>query len=286
MASEAPSGIENIEAYNGTQADRDALELEELGPLNVDIPAASSRAHAAAARCARYSAEIAQLPVPADLLARVTRYAQAAAHAHVLHLAAEVPTPEAAGMADQLYSIRETLIADAKALVQRKLIAAERISKLSGTRGYRDLGFDIMLLCTVFRDEWPKIQGRTALELDELDPAQKLAERLVATVGLRDDREKAKSRAHQERARAYHLLLTHYDQLRRCLSFILWGKGDLNDLAPAFLMGRSRGTKDAEGEPAEEEASAAAEPGSLGKAGGAAQPVVAGTPDAGPFNDQ
>jgi hypothetical protein len=80
--------------------------------------------------------------------------------------------------------------------------------------------------------------------------------------------------------------LTHYDQLRRCLSFILWGKGDLNDLAPAFLMGRSRGTKDAEGESAEEEASEAADPGSLAKAGGAANPVVAGTPDAGPFNDQ
>ena len=284
MASEAPNGIENIEAYNATQADRDALQLEDLETLNVDIPAASSRAHSAAVRCARYAEQIAQLPVPADLLARVTRYALAAAHAHVLHLAAEVPTPEAAGMAEQLYGVRETLIADAKALVQRKLIAAERISKLSGTRGYRDLGFDIMLLCTVFRDEWPKIQGRTGLELDELDPAQKLAERLVATVGLRDDREKAKSSAHQERARAFHLLSTHYDQLRRCLSFILWGKGDLNELAPAFLMGRGRSNKESEGEaadPADAEASKA-QPSPAEEAGVA----VPGTPDAGPFNGQ
>ena len=244
MSSQAPTGIENIEAYNATQADRDAVRLEDIGPLNVDIPAATSRACAAATRCSRYAADLAQLPVPADLLARVTRYGLAAAHAHVLHLAAEAPTPEITQMAEELYATREMLIADAKALIGRKLIPAERISKLSGTRGHRDLGFDIMLLCTVFRDEWPALAGRTALRVEELDPAQKLAERLVAAVALRDDREKAKSRAHQERARAFHLLSLSYDQLRRCLSFILWGIGDLNDVAPAFIMGRARGVRE------------------------------------------
>lgn len=281
MSSQAPVGIENIEAYNATQVDRDAVRLEEVGPLNVDIPAATSRACAAATRCARYAVEIAQLPVPADLLARVTRYGLAAAHAHVLHLAAEAPTPEITEMAEQLYAMRETLITDAKALVQRKLIPAERISKLSGTRGHRDLGFDIMLLCTVFRDEWPGLEGRTALRLEELDPAQKLAERLVAAVGLRDDREKAKSRAHQERARAFHLLAVSYDQLRRCLSFILWGVGDLNDLAPAFIMGRGRGSKD-DGQA--ETADGSAPSGSASPSSPAA--AAPGTPDASPFTGE
>lgn len=276
------TGIEHIEAYEATQSDRDAVRLEAMAAINVDLPLATSRAAAAATRAARYAAELAQLPVPADILARVTRFGLAAAQAHILHLAAEQPSPEIAAMAEPLYETREMLIADARALVARKLIQADVLSKLSGTRGHRDLGFDIMLLCTVFRSSWANIQGRSAVRLDELDPIHKQAERLVAAVGLRDDREKQKTHAHQQRVRAFHLLAREYDQLRRALTFILWGVAEVSDVAPPFTGGRGRTS-------AEEPAAEGAQP-----EGEADAPVIAtgggtaltGTPGSGPFTTE
>lgn len=251
MTTQAPTGIEltqvePIEAYSATQADRDAVKDEEVDTIHVDVSFACTRAVAATTRAARYAEDIARLPVPPDLLARVMRFAMAATHAHVMHNFAETPSPEIAAMSEPLYETREMLISGAKALVSAKLIPADRLGKLSGTRGHRDLGFDLMGLCTLYRDAWPTIQGRTAIRFEDIDPIHQQATKLMKLVGLRDDREKLKTHTFQQRARAFILLDREYDQLRRALTFVLWGVADVSDIAPAF--GASLRTKSRIGE--------------------------------------
>lgn len=233
-------GRETVRAFLATQAERDAVTLEEAGVLRVDVPTATERAIAGATRAQQFAEAIALLPVPPDLLERVHRYALATVHAHVLHLVQERPPSPIAPMVAELTELRRTYLTDTRALVRRKLIDRSSLKGLSSTRGHIALGFDVMLLCSLLTQAWPRIEGRTAVRVEELAHAHKLAVELIKAVGLRDDRKRTRTHAFEERTRAFFLLARTYEQLRRCLLFILGSQARVNEIAPAFIMGRSR----------------------------------------------
>jgi hypothetical protein len=140
-------------------------------------------------------------------------------------------------LSEQLTQLRETLVIDVTALEKRGLIDG-RLGELRGAVGYKNLAFDVLLLSTVLRESWSKIEGKTGVQLAELDCADTLADRLVTAVGVREQGKSALSAAVEARQRAYTLFVNAYDEVRRAVGYLRFNHGDLEKIAPSLYSGR------------------------------------------------
>lgn len=174
-------------------------------------------------------------------------YLLAMAHGHALHEFASQRN-EIAGAAEMATQVREVLLADTRALVQRGLISGAGLENLKGPRGYRNVAFDLISLTAVMRQNWATIEGRTALRLEELDRAEALADQVLISVGLRDQGPPEVEASAIIRQKAFTLFVRTYDEVRRAVSFLRWHEGDADEIAPSLYAGRTR--RRAPGEPA------------------------------------
>jgi hypothetical protein len=110
------------------------------------------------------------------------------------------------------------------------LLDAERVAEVRGGAGNIDRGSDLIALAALFREAWPT----------------KLGPELLMALGARglDDRSGALPHAREDRARAFTLLLSAYDDCQQAARYLRWKEGDVDEFAPS-LRPKPRGEKGA-----------------------------------------
>lgn len=138
-------------------------------------------------------------------------------------------------------ALRGQLVHDVKVLVLRKLVAPQRIERLSRRRGYEHVAADLLLLTTVFRCHSHDIAGKCATTEEELARAEALAHQLTVVVSRRREPLEAVGEALDLRRRAFTLFSRAYSQVRRAVQYLRSEQGDADRFAPP-LTGKRKGT--------------------------------------------
>jgi len=229
-------------AFNQLLPTYQAIPLEQLLVINVDIPTAVTTVLGALRTLRAMSADIQKVVPEVDLAAinQLETYAYALSWAHGRVLSEGEGTNALLALVTEGTALRETLMSDVNALAKRGLIDGSRLQETQGPVGYRNLSTDLTILSNILRDNWQTIQGKSAVELEEIDRALRLSEAILLAVGERNQDDVALEAPGAQRVRAYTLLATAYDRVRQAVHFLRWSKGDGNHFAPSLHGNRTR----------------------------------------------
>ncbi|MBL9026897.1 MAG: hypothetical protein JNL21_32175 [Myxococcales bacterium] len=229
-------------AYAAIKPELEAMDGKNLIGLNLDVAATVVTVLGCMPELRLLKSRLIEdLPkVDPNLFEKTEQYAYALRHADTLHTAASTPSEPIAEIAAQLKDIHGRLEADARALAQRKLIDPDRLAFLTGVRAFQSMTSDVFLLVELFRKNWSTIAGKTAVTADELDTAERLAERLDNAVGVREQGPAGVPEAAENRRKAFHLFMKAYDETRRVVGFLRWHEKDADTIAPSLFAARMR----------------------------------------------
>jgi hypothetical protein len=222
-----------------------ALPLDELLVINLDVPSAVATTLGSLPEIRALRPQIIEDLPKFDVGAfdKLEDYATALNYAHAQYLTATQPATDLDAVSAESTALRETLFVDATALAHRGFIDGNRLRELSGPNGYKNLATDLLMLASVLREGLPQIQGRSGVQVAELDRAEKLGQRLMRIVGLREQGAATVASATDLRLRAFTLLARAYDDARRATTYLRWKFGDVDRVAPSLYAGRSNGRK-------------------------------------------
>ncbi len=223
----------------------EALSLDELFAINLDIPSAVANTLGSLPEIRALRPDIVEQLPKFDLTAfdKLEDYTTALNYANAQYLTANQPADDLDAVTMEGTTLRETLLMDATALSRRGFVDGNRLKELNGSNGYKNLATDLLMIASVLRDSWPELQGRTGMQLAELDRAEKLGQRLMRVVGLRAQGAATIAKATDQRLRAFTLFARTYDDARRAATFLRWSAGDVDHVAPSLYAGRSNGRK-------------------------------------------
>lgn len=176
----------------------------------------------------------------ASCFTKLEAYAWALHHAEVLCFVHSPPTERTGPIAARALAVRDLLLADARALSSHGLIEPNRIASRTRVRSHTELAFDVMRLQELLYESWPDVSHKTALTLDDLKEYERLAFELLESIGRRN-RPREVSEATVRRQRAFTLLVTAYNQVRRAVLFFRTHEGDADRFAPSLFGGRKNG---------------------------------------------
>jgi len=276
------------QSFERVQPEMKALAEHELLNINLDVPSAVATVLGAIGeiRALREAAG----SLPGLDLARIDKledYALALGYAHAVYRAAAGPDDEVARLAEEALELRDTLYMDASALARRRLLDEGRVGKLRSAAGYKNIAFDVLGLVALMREQWNILQGKTAVQPADLEAAERLADRLITAVGLREQGPVTLAVAVAARQRAFTLFMSSYDQARRAVQYLRWNENDADTIAPSLYAKRGGGRRPAE--PSGDEPTApgtVVTPGSPASATPtSATPTSAGLPGASPFSN-
>ncbi|HEY5961768.1 MAG TPA: hypothetical protein VIV60_34655, partial [Polyangiaceae bacterium] len=148
-----------------------------------------------------------------DYLDRLELFAMAFAGAQAHYETLREHNSEPADLLIEGVALRRRLVGDLKVLVQRKLVAPERLKNLRNQRGYKQVAADLLLLATIFRTHSPGIAGKCATTVEEITRADVLADKLTVVVSQRDEPLEAEVEALKTRQRAFTQFFRAYSQV-------------------------------------------------------------------------
>lgn len=230
------------DAYNRMLPELTALLPEELIPLNLEVPAVVATVLGALP-------EILALREDASKLAsfdvahidQLESCALALSHAHSQHKATAEASDDLVELHMEAAGTRDRFHSDASNLVVSNLLDRSSLRGYGGVAGYKNVASDLLLLVSVYRSNWSKIEGKTTCTVQELDRADKLATRMLRLFGLREQAPAVTAAWADSRARAFTLLFRHYDAARRAVAYLRWHQGDADAIAPSLYAGRNQG---------------------------------------------
>jgi len=235
----AATDEEFLLGFQRVEAEVRAVPEESLRALNLDVPSIVTTVLGAWPEIFALRADVASLPgFDMSRFDKLRDYALALAHTHGAFRGLAGPPDGLTKLAEELAGIRDMLFADAMALAKRGVFDEARVAKLRSGPGYKSLAFDVVGLVQILRERWAEISGRTGVQQAELDHAAQLAQRLVTSVGLKEQQPVATGGVALLRQQAFTLLVSAYDQVRRAISYFRWNEEDLESIAPSLWSGR------------------------------------------------
>lgn len=178
-----------------------------------------------------------------NCLDQLETYALALVQAHVVYRGITARSQSLPKLSAEASALRGQLLRDSNTLVQRGLIPRARLSRLQGTKGYRNIASDLLTIGELLRDCWPTIANRTAISLAELERAEVLAEEMITVLGQRKKVTALAADAALTRQRAFSLFIGAYDEVRRAVGYLRWHEGDAAQIAPSLYQKRNRRRK-------------------------------------------
>jgi len=225
--------------FTRVEAEVRAVPEDRLEPINLDVPTTVTTVLGAWPEILALRAQVAVLPnFDIGRFDKLRDYALALAHTHGAYRGLAAPPDGVVKLAEQLASTRDMLFADAMALAKRGVFDEARVMKLRSGPGYKNLAFDVVGLVQILRERWADIANRTGVQQAELDQAAQLAQRLVTSVGIKEQQPVTANGVALLRQQAYSLLLHAYDEVRRAISFLRWHEQDVESIAPSLWSGR------------------------------------------------
>jgi hypothetical protein len=193
-------------------------------------------------------------------------YARALQHAHGLFIQATRPPGVLQELVDRAQALRDVLHADALALAKRGLVDTDSFKDVKRVSGHRALILDLQVLVATLKAAWDRIQGRTAVQPEELDNAILLIDTLTEAVGTKEQTPEKADEIRLIRKKAYALLMHTYEEIRSGVNYVRRREGDADSIMPSLYAGRLSGARDAgeEAEPTEPPAAAPATPSDSG----------------------
>ena len=214
----------------------DALDQSKVISVNVDIAYALSIGFGALPEIQKHRALIVRMPdYPAEEFDAMETYALATLHAHGNHLAASTPTASIPPLAEEGTKLRNWLVANAEVHAERGVFDAQTIASVKSGQGYRDTAEDLEVLASMYRANWAQLEGKTAVQLSEVDSAASIAERLLIAVGVREHGPAQAEETAAIRQRAFTLFVRAYDQARDALAYLRREENDANRIAPSLF---------------------------------------------------
>jgi len=276
-ASEFAAGFQRVEA------ELRAVSERELLPINIDVPSAVATVLGALPALKALRSTFAQLlGFDVARFDKLRDYTLALGHTHAMFRAAAGPNGGLADLFGQVATLRDMLQADALALAKRKIIDEAQVKKLRSGNGYKNVAFEVVGLIGLLRERWQAIQGRSALQPDELEHAGVLAQQLVTAVGVREQAPVVVGAASLLRQQAFTLFMNAYDDARRAVAYLHWNDGDADSIAPSLFVGHGgRGGSDEQPNPPP--AAPAPVTGPPAAAPAPAAPAAEGLPGSSPF---
>ncbi|MET0790035.1 MAG: hypothetical protein ABW061_00815 [Polyangiaceae bacterium] len=234
------------EAYEQVLAASQALSPDELVQINIDVPSAVTRSTGVIPKIMALRDQVRKELPEFDIshFDQLQMHTFATAHAHAAFLAASAPPEELVALNERGTKLRDTLYTDALALSNRGIISGDRIAAFKANNGYKNIAFDLLGLASLLRQNWDKISGKTALELSELDEAERVGKQLVGAVAVRENSPAVIAAVQAQRERNFTLFTRSYDQVRRALSYLRWNDDDVDLVAPSLYKGRGGRGKD------------------------------------------
>jgi hypothetical protein len=239
----------NIEEYQFQQAYEKVLdELKAVAPsdyvsINTDVPTAVITVLGAVPRIQALRPQVvADLPnLDIARFDKLETYAMALGHAQARYMSASQPVEALEALSEEACALRELMLADAHTLALRALVDRDALKQLKGSRGYSNVAFDLLALAQIFRDKWSVIQGKCALQLDEIKRAESLGNRIARALGQREHSPTKVVEAAEMRQRAYALFIAAYDHAQRAIRFLRWEEEDWETILPSiYNASRSR----------------------------------------------
>ncbi len=234
------------EAYGKVEAELKALPADQLVHPNTDVPRAISTALGAKPKIVAIQASILEVipKFPVKLIENLETYAFALNHANIAYMTAIQSPDDLPTLLEEGTGMRDRYRSAALSLEQWGLLNPAALKQYKGLKGYRNVAMDLQLLVRVFKENWAAVNGKCAITEADLDRAQRIAERMLRLVGLREQMPAAVADASEMRARAFTLFMGCYDQIRRAVAFVRWDQGDADEIAPSLYAGKTRSAAD------------------------------------------
>lgn len=231
--------LRSQEAYQRVAHRIAAVPLTDLQLVNLDITSAVATVLGALPEIRAVRPEMEKLP-GLDLAAidQLEDLALALRHVNTQYLTAAAPPDDLTGVSVEGSTLRENLRGDAEQLVRRGWLNPQSLAGVSGGNGYKNLAKDLEIYCAVLRASWCEIKGKCGTDVAELDHAERVANRILRIVGLREQAPAILSSVSEDRLKAFTLFVRTYDEVRRAVSFLRWQDGDTSSIAPSLYAGR------------------------------------------------
>jgi len=264
------------EAYDNVLPEAMGLNPDLLVTMNLDVPTCTITAMGVLEKLPAYRDRILALPhTPTERFGNFQTYVLALFSAQGRYTFATTPPEPLPELLAEATEKRDVLITEAKALAARKLMNGDLLKELTGTHGYKNVAFDLSGLSRMFKTSWPTIQGKTGLQMSEMEEADKLALRLAAAIAHRSASPEVAAAATDVRQRMFTIFADVYDQLRRAIAYLRWDEGDVDEIIPSLYAGRPNSNLKSKTLDSSQSAVSAAEPAAA--AGSASSAAVAPT---------
>jgi hypothetical protein len=268
------------------------LRPDELTPITADVRSVVATILGALPKIRTYRDAI-QKNIPGFEIGALEVLEDAAVALHQAdndYLAAAGPSDEFDEWIAEAEHLRELLLADTNSLALRGLVNGSQLDDLKGANGHKNLATDLGVLASVLRSGWDRIQGKTAVQAEELARAEKLSLHIVRNVGLRAQSAPTVADATNVRARSFTFALRNYDKVRQAISYLRWDEGDLDKIAPSVFANRASRRRQPEPAPEPAPTTGTPLPGPSGSSsatagGSGTAPKAAVAPGSEPFVD-
>lgn len=242
------------EAYKRVREEIAAVDDAELVAVNIDLPTASGVVKAAVRRLAPLRDALVaggRLLDPATF-DRLADYADAAVYLHSEVKRQGAPEDATPALYDEAIRFRDSVVTLGRLLVQLELVEPGLFEQVGSVGGYRNVGVELIGLCTTLLQRLPALEGRCPLSEAQLLRGRALGNMLLEAADQRGVDTKRGTPLHKERQRAFSLLSRRYDDVRRAVTYLRWREDDADALAPSWYAGRgpsrtARAHADAEG---------------------------------------
>ncbi len=217
-----------------------AVTDDDLVHINIDLVATVATAYGIVPKLKAFHEAIAKLPnFNPDMVEGFEKYAVALYEAHVDYVSAIQPAEALPDLSAKGTALRDRLYPDVTALVARGFINEARIREVRTETGYKALALDLSVLGEAVQDAWSEVEGKTAIQLEEVLQAQTMAQQILHALGAKEQAPAAVAEAAAKRARAFTLFRRAYSQVRRAITFLRWDEGDADVIAPSIYQARA-----------------------------------------------
>jgi hypothetical protein len=222
-----------------------ALPKDNLLVVNVDVRSAFCTGLAVPERARLWRSRIVdELPrFDVNALDCLERYAKALMHAQVEYTLARKRPADIRALAETTQGRYRILLNDARALAERGLIHPQKLKHLTDGRRRVDKVMALAALVTVLKTAWPRIEGKTALTLDELEQADKLAMQLLYALASQKKPLQELAKIAELRQRAFTLFANAYTQVRRAIQYLCADEKLAERIIPSLYSRKRAGKK-------------------------------------------
>lgn len=241
MAATPLQDLEDAEkAYERVKAELEALPVDELSPVNLDIVSATSIALGVADRIGAHRERMSKLPeFDIRSVDNLIDYAKATWYVYVNNLPAPEPS-DAAQLMSETAALRSKMLMWAVPLVGAGKFDEGAVAKIREGSGNKDTPSDLVALVGLYRSKWDEVKSMCGITEDDLNRGAQIGPAAFALVSRREFQESGMSDGTLRVRRAWTLLDRAYNQCRRALGFLRFDDGDADTLAPSLRRNTGR----------------------------------------------